>query len=376
MKLLNYKLIKLFNNLIFFAPIAILIRTSKGISYSEFLLLQAILSISILFFEIPTGYITDKIGYKNSIIISQIMLFISRILLYLANSFYIFLFEVIVEAISFSFISGTNEAYLYEICNEYKIEYIIESSKINSFGTIGFILSILMFPLFYKLNDLNFLILLTALSTFIGLLLTFSIKNIKHSYKIKNKINFDLLLNKNFFNIILINSTIGFVLLIINFFYVEILIRENIEIQLITIIILTYSLLTLLVPFILNNKKEFMYSFFSLLSFICLLSFIFIKNQYVIIPMILLPFFIEILSNIIYEINNKFIDNIKSNENRATILSIINMGNNILEVVFLLFASFFIFDNLNYLFLFACILLLLNSFIGKRFINQTKKIRN
>jgi hypothetical protein len=92
--------------------------------------------------------------------------------------------------------------------------------------------------------------------------------------------------------------------------------------------------------------------------------------------MILLPFFIEILSNIIYEINNKFIDNIKSNENRATILSIINMGNNILEVVFLLFASFFIFDNLNYLFLFACILLLLNSFIGKRFINQTKKIRN
>jgi hypothetical protein len=55
MKLLNYKLIKLFNNLIFFAPIAILIRTSKGISYSEFLLLQAILSISILFFEIPTG---------------------------------------------------------------------------------------------------------------------------------------------------------------------------------------------------------------------------------------------------------------------------------------------------------------------------------
>ncbi|HCY06652.1 MAG TPA: hypothetical protein DHS57_05170, partial [Erysipelotrichaceae bacterium] len=128
------------------------------------------------------------------------MLFISRILLYLANSFYIFLFEVIVEAISFSFISGTNEAYLYERCNEYKIEYIIESSKINSFGTIGFILSILMFPLFYKLNDLNFLILLTALSTFIGLLLTFSINVIKHSYKIKNKINFNLLLNKKFFN--------------------------------------------------------------------------------------------------------------------------------------------------------------------------------
>ena len=211
--------------------------------------------------------------------------------------------------------------------------------------------------------------MLTALSTFIGLLLTFSIKNIKHSYKIKNKINFNLLLNKKFFNIVLINSTIGFVLLIINFFYVEILIRENIEIELITIIILTYSLLTLLVPFILNNKKEYMYSIFILLSFICLLSFIFIKNQYVIIPMILLPFFIEILSMIIYEINNKFIDKIKSNENRATLLSIINMGNNILEVIFLLFASFLAFDNLNYIFLFASIVLLINLFIGKRYIN-------
>ena len=59
------KIIALFGGLIFYAPVALLVRTRYGITYSQFFLLQAILSFSIFLFEIPCGFITDRIGYKK-----------------------------------------------------------------------------------------------------------------------------------------------------------------------------------------------------------------------------------------------------------------------------------------------------------------------
>ena len=57
--------IYLMNGLVFFSPVALLIRTEAGLSLSQFFILQAIFSITIFVFEIPTGKITDIIGYKK-----------------------------------------------------------------------------------------------------------------------------------------------------------------------------------------------------------------------------------------------------------------------------------------------------------------------
>ena len=56
-----------FNGLIFYAPVALLIRTRAGVSSATFFMLQALLSIAIFLGEVPTGFITDKIGYRKSI---------------------------------------------------------------------------------------------------------------------------------------------------------------------------------------------------------------------------------------------------------------------------------------------------------------------
>ena len=64
----NYDGVCFFNGLIFYAPVALLIRTQAGVSNATFFMLQALLSLTVFVGEIPTGFITDKIGYKKSII--------------------------------------------------------------------------------------------------------------------------------------------------------------------------------------------------------------------------------------------------------------------------------------------------------------------
>ena len=80
-KIGNLEFIELLNGLVFFSPVSLLVRTQAGISMSEFFILQAILSFVILACEIPTGLVTDRIGYKNSLVLSQSLLCISRALL-------------------------------------------------------------------------------------------------------------------------------------------------------------------------------------------------------------------------------------------------------------------------------------------------------
>lgn len=71
--------------------------------------------------EVPFGHITDKIGYKNSLILYQALLLIARALLFaafLSRSLLLFVVEAVVEGAAFCFASGTSSAYLYELHGE------------------------------------------------------------------------------------------------------------------------------------------------------------------------------------------------------------------------------------------------------------------
>ena len=57
-------------------PIIVLFFQENGLSMMEILLLQSIFSIGIILFEIPSGYFSDVMGRKNTIIIACILGFI------------------------------------------------------------------------------------------------------------------------------------------------------------------------------------------------------------------------------------------------------------------------------------------------------------
>ena len=159
-----------FNGLIFYAPVALLIRTRAGVSSATFFMLQALLSIAIFLGEVPTGFITDKIGYRKSIIISQTIMFMARVLMmmaYLTKSIWLFILEALVEGIGDCFSSGTNEAYLYSVYGEEN--FMTKSAHSSNYGTTGFIISTVSYALIYRGYNIDGLLVATVVSGFVAL---------------------------------------------------------------------------------------------------------------------------------------------------------------------------------------------------------------
>lgn len=107
-KMDSYDAVSFFNGLVFFAPVSLLVRTQAGVSQSMFFLLQALLSVITFLGEIPTGFLTDRIGYKRSLVLSQGLLLLARFLLFVSficKSPVLFSVEAIVEGLSYCFVS-------------------------------------------------------------------------------------------------------------------------------------------------------------------------------------------------------------------------------------------------------------------------------
>lgn len=349
-----------FSSLVFYAPVALLIRTSRGVSISEFFILQAILSFGIFIFEIPFGMITDKIGYKNSIIISHFSMLLARIILLFSFSFEFFVLESILEAVGFAFASGTIIGYEYEIIGEEN--FAVESSILGNYSTVGFIVSTISFYFMNKYFGQNFLIIFTIISTFISFLFTLFLEKEKGFEKDDTKLNFKSILNKYLIIFMVFNGMISITFILINFFYVVILQNINLSENYMTFVILLYSVIGLLSPKIIKmfgevKLKRNLFIFLTMSS-VLLMSLILIKNIFVILPMIFLPMLIGIVETYFSKVENRYVDSL-NDKNRATILSTFSMGANVVDFGFLFVSSKLAENSLNYSFIFVSILLLI-----------------
>lgn len=349
-----------FSSLVFYAPVALLIRTSRGVSISEFFILQAILSFGIFIFEIPFGMITDKIGYKNSIIISHFSMLLARIILLFSFSFEFFVLESILEAVGFAFASGTIIGYEYEIIGEEN--FAVESSILGNYSTVGFIVSTISFYFMNKYFGQNFLIIFTIISTFISFLFTLFLEKEKSFEKDDTKLNFKSILNKYLIIFMLFNGMISITFILINFFYVVILQNINLSENYMTFVILLYSVIGLLSPKIIKIFGEVKLKrnlfVFLIMSSVLLMSLILIKNIFVILPMTFLPMLIGIVETYFSKVENRYVDSL-NDKNRATILSTFSMGANVVDFGFLFFSAKLAENSLNYSFVFVSILLLI-----------------
>lgn len=349
-----------FSSLVFYAPVALFIRTSRGVSISEFFILQAILSFCIFIFEIPFGMITDKIGYKNSIIISHFSMLLARIILLFSFSFEFFVLEAILEAVGFAFASGTIIGYEYEIIGDE--HFAVESSVLGNYSTVGFVVSTISFYFMNKYFGQNFLIIFTIISTFISFLFTLFLEKEKSFEKDDTKLNFKSILNKYLIIFMVFNGMISITFILINFFYVVILQNINLSENYMTFVILLYSVIGLLSPKIIKifgevKLKRNLFIFLTMSS-VLLMSLILIKNIFVILPMTFLPMLIGIVETYFSKVENRYVDSL-NDKNRATILSTFSMGANVVDFGFLFFSAKLAENSLNYSFIFVSILLLI-----------------
>ena len=375
----NYDGVCFFNGLIFYAPVALLIRTQAGVSNATFFMLQALLSLAIFVGEIPTGFITDKIGYKKSIILAQIIMLLSRIILLLAfvfHSIWLFVLEAVMEGIGGCLSSGTCEAYIYSTYGE--TAFARKSAHSANYGTIGFIISTITYVFIYQYFDMDGLLISTIVSGILAVLFAIRLdecnekspceKGDKNPSLETGNIT-ALFKNNNSRSIMLTLSIFSVIWILINFFYVEKLTSLGISEEWISGIILGYSLIEMLAEPIVSwgekVVKTRLFTVFCALSGLAVVMLGILQNRVVsIIVMCITPLLVSVAEYLLMERENKLIDDLNMHENRAASLSAMNMGVNIVEIAALFLSSMFSLAAVKWCFVLTGSILVIISICG------------
>ena len=342
------------NGLVFFAPVALLVRTQAGVSEHIFFLLQALLSGVIFLGEIPTGFITDKIGYRKSLIWAQVLLLGARSLLlaaFVSRSLVLFVVEAVVEGIAACFTSGTGSAYLYDLYGENG--YLVKTAHAENFGTAGFIISTVAYAGIYKISGMEGLLITTVVMDIIAVVCSFYLRSESSKTVIADRKEVQILAvfkNKKAFLFVISLAIFSIAWLLINFFYVVKLENCGLPVEWMSLIILSYSAVQMLAEPILgklsdgkNGKsgREKLPTVTASTAGVAFLLFGVVKfRAAVLLLMLILPLLLNLPEYLLMNLENQFVDEAECGNQRAATLSVLNMGVNLVEILTLSASAF------------------------------------
>lgn len=342
------------NGLVFFAPVALLVRTQAGVSEHVFFLLQALLSGVIFLGEIPTGFITDKIGYRKSLILAQVLLLGARSLLlaaFVSRSLALFVVEAVVEGIAACFTSGTGSAYLYALYGENG--YLAKTAHAGNFGTAGFIISTVAYAGIYKISGMEGLLITTVVMDIIAVVCSFFLRSESSKAVIADRKEVQILAifkNKKAFLFVISLAIFSIAWLLINFFYVVKLENCGLPVECMSLIILSYSAVQMLAEPILgklpvgkNGKsgRKKLPAVTAVTAGVAFLLFGVIKfRAAVLLLMLILPLLLNLPEYLLMDLENQFVDEAECGSQRAATLSVLNMGVNLVEILTLSASAF------------------------------------
>ena len=346
-----YDGMSLCGGLVFFAPVALLVRTQAGISETQFFLLQALLSGIIALGELPTGHLTDRMGYRRSLILAQLLLLAARGLLlaaFLLRSLPLFVAEALVEGISACLSSGTASAYLYAMYGE--SDYLPKAAHAANFGTAGFLLSTAAYALLYRYFGLTGLLAATVLAGAAGFVCFLFLRREPRAAVPEHRGQSTMWgqLGKIFRDrqallLTALLSMFSVAWLLVNFFYAEKLADCGIPLTWLSAIIITYSAGQMLAEPIIRlcagKSRSRLTAIFCLLCGGGLAAFGWLRTPWAAVPlMVLLPLLLDLASFYLEERQNHLLDRLDAGRDRAAALSAMNIGVNLAEIASL-FAS-------------------------------------
>jgi len=110
-------LYKIFFSFWLIAPILIPFYQSNGLSSTEVFIIQAAFAASTLIFEVPSGYLSDVIGRKKTLVFGSFFLPVGIMFYTFSHIFIYFVIAEIIIGISVSMLSGTDSALLFDSLN-------------------------------------------------------------------------------------------------------------------------------------------------------------------------------------------------------------------------------------------------------------------
>ena len=110
-----------------------------GLSLSQILLLQGILSVTMVLMEYPSGYISDRIGYRVSLSLAALLGMVGWGIYTVATGFTHVMIAEMLLGISLAFISGSDSALLYETLKQEGVEqhYARHQGRMGGYAQAG-----------------------------------------------------------------------------------------------------------------------------------------------------------------------------------------------------------------------------------------------
>jgi len=313
-----------------------------GLEVSFFYQILAVSVVSTFVFEVPTGMIADRIGYKYSLFLGVLMMTISVFMMVFLQSFFWFVFSEILFALGIAFKSGADAGLIYDslVILKKEDEYVDIFSKIRKytylFAGVGSVLSSVIFKL-----DPRLPFLINSLFMATNILLTLFLTEPNHT-KDENRITFKeqmnfvvkhSLKNRDILRIVLVSSVLyGFFRMNFNS-YQPFLKAQGVDVLFYGVIFFSLNLVAYIAS---SNSKKVLSLFKS--NFIFLLVVIVMSFTLLSIPvlpagilgMMVAQFFRSLYPPITTEMINKRTES----SIRATMLSTLSFAGNLMAAVF------------------------------------------
>lgn len=313
---------------VFYAPIATIYRENRGISISQIFLIESIYMIWIIFLEIPWGVFADKFGYKRTLVLSNFMFLISKIIFFKANSFSMFLLERLVLAIAISGLSGCDSTLLY-LSLDKSDNSEKAFAKYAFFSNLGFLLGSLISTFIINIS-MDLAAFYTIIPYGLAFIISFFLKDVgvNKGKNIGILKNIKAILKKR--NILIFVVGMALVTEVVQsisvFLNQNIYIKSNVDVKYFGVLLVAIQIISLfsVKSYKITNKLGQMKSILLLLVIILISSFILIFTNNFIIAfsgIALISTSMDFISPISLDIENNSITSI----DRATVLSIYSM---------------------------------------------------
>lgn len=172
--ILFYRGFQVFFSLLFWIPIFYAVQKLLGLSDPEIFGIQSIYYLAFIVFEIPTGFIADKIGHRKTMAGGALFLFGANLLPVLMPNYVGFLVHFLLIATARSLVSGSASAYFYDYLkkNEGEDYYKKEEGRARSWSLIA---RVITWPLagYLVAVDPTLPYLATALTSLLAVLFAF-----------------------------------------------------------------------------------------------------------------------------------------------------------------------------------------------------------
>lgn len=171
---------------LFWLPVLMLFYGYKGVSMGDFFLIQGIASLMVFVLEVPSGYIGDIFSRKNTVVIGILAYAIGQIVWIFGYGFWCILLGEIIFSAAISLISGTLDAYFYDLLKKRRKEgaYHRKYAKMNMFQNLVLAISCFTGAFFYQFYGPLVPVVLTLICMVAALLICLMLPDVPESKRV------------------------------------------------------------------------------------------------------------------------------------------------------------------------------------------------